>query len=134
MDGDDRRDLWSSLPDVIGSVANYLHRHGWEAGEPVAVPATVSPAADLSLVAKRDFKAQTTLAELAAAGFSTAVRVDGAAGAGTLATVVRLEEEEGDSYWLTFGNFYVITRYNRSPLYAMAVFELSEAIRAGFEQ
>ncbi len=134
MDGDDRRDLWSSLPDVIGSVANYLHRHGWEAGEPVAVPATVSPDADLSLVAKRDFKAQTTLAELAAAGFSTAVRVDGAAGAGTLATVVRLEEEEGDSYWLTFGNFYVITRYNRSPLYAMAVFELSEAIRAGFEQ
>ena len=45
---------------------------------------------------------------------------------------MRLEEEDGDSYWLTFENFYVITRYNRSPLYAMAVFELSEAILAGF--
>ena len=131
MDGDDRRDLWSSMPDVIGSVANYLHRHGWEAGEPVAVPATVSPDADLSLVAKRDFTARTSIEELAAAGFSTGAPVGGAAGGSALATVVRLEEQEGDSYWITFGNFYVITRYNRSPLYAMAVFELSEAIRAG---
>ena len=46
----------------------------------------------------------------------------------------RLEESAGDSYWITFKNFYVITRYNRSPLYAMAVFDLSEAVKAGFEE
>jgi membrane-bound lytic murein transglycosylase B len=48
--------------------------------------------------------------------------------------VARLEEEDGDHFFITFKNFYVITRYNRSPLYAMAVYELSEAIRSGFEK
>jgi membrane-bound lytic murein transglycosylase B len=47
--------------------------------------------------------------------------------------VISLEEEDGDRLWLTFKNFYVITRYNRSPLYAMAVFELSQAILAGMD-
>ena len=47
--------------------------------------------------------------------------------------LVSLEGEQGPEYWVGFKNFYVITRYNRSPLYAMAVFELSEAILAGFE-
>ena len=56
MDGDGRRDLWSSLPDVIGSVANYLHRHGWELDQPVTFPAIVSSDADMGLVEKRDFK------------------------------------------------------------------------------
>ncbi len=90
LDGDGRRDLWSSMPDIIGSVANYLHRHGWEAGQPVAWPATVAPGADMSLVAKRDFKPRTNLAELAAGGFSAA---EAPCGDGvpdtTLATVVR---------------------------------------------
>jgi len=129
LDGDGRRDLWSSMDDVIGSVANYLHRHGWEYGQPITYPAIVSESADMSLVAKRDFKAKETVDELAAAGFRSSIPVDG----DRLATIASLEEKDGDSYHLTFKNFYVITRYNRSPLYAMAVFELSEAIRAGFE-
>jgi membrane-bound lytic murein transglycosylase B len=129
LDGDGRRDLWSSMPDVIGSVANYLHRHGWEPGQPVAMPVQPAPGADFDLVARRNFKPQKTVAELAAAGFAAG---DAAANGSEPATIVRLEEEDGDSYWLTFENFYVITRYNRSPLYAMAVFELSEAILAGF--
>jgi membrane-bound lytic murein transglycosylase B len=129
LDGDGRRDLWSSMPDVIGSVANYLHRHGWEPGQPVAMPVQPTPGADVDLVARRNFKPQKTVAELAAAGFP----LGGAAtDSSKPATIVRLEEEDRDSYWLTFENFYVITRYNRSPLYAMAVFELSEAILAGF--
>jgi membrane-bound lytic murein transglycosylase B len=129
LDGDGRRDLWSSMDDVIGSVANYLHRHGWEYAQPITYPAIVSESADMDLVAKRDFKAKTPVEELAAAGFRSSIPVSG----DTLATVASLEEKNGDSYHLTFKNFYVITRYNRSPLYAMAVFELSEAIRAGFE-
>ena len=130
FDEDGRRDLWSSLPDVIGSVANYLHRHGWELDQPVTYPALVSADADMDLVAKRDFKPKKTIAELAQAGFSASEQVNSE----TPATVARLEEEDGDHYFVTFRNFYVITRYNRSPLYAMAVYELSEAIRSGFEQ
>jgi len=130
LDGDGRRDLWSSMDDVIGSVANYLHRHGWAYGEPVTYRATVAAGADMDLVSRRDFKVKKTVDELAAGGFESTQPVNG----DTLAAVARLEEEEGDSYWLAFRNFYVITRYNRSPLYAMAVFDLSEAIRKGFEE
>ena len=130
LDGDGRRDLWSSMPDVIGSVANYLHRHGWELNQPVTFPAIKADDANLELVAKRDFKAKTPVAEIAAGGFSATEPVD----PGMLAAVARLEEEDGDEYFITFKNFYVITRYNRSPLYAMAVYELSEAVRAGFEE
>jgi len=133
LDKDGRRDLWSSMPDIIGSVANYLHRHGWEPGQPVAWPAEVAQGADMALVADRDYKANKGLGELAAGGFSAAdPRVADGIPDTTLATVARLEETDGDRYWLTFKNFYVITRYNRSPLYAMAVYELSEAIRAGY--
>ena len=130
LDGDGRRDLWSSMDDVIGSVANYLHRHGWQYGKPITYPAMVSESADMSLVTKRDFKVKMTVADLAAAGFESSTPVS----ADTLAAVGKLEEKDGDAFNMTFKNFYVITRYNRSPLYAMAVFELSEAIRAGFEE
>lgn len=130
LDGDGRRDLWSSMADVIGSVANYLHRHGWEPGQPVAWPAVARPDALMDVVAARDFRPQQSVAELAAAGFSA----DQPLAPDLPAAVVRLEEADGDGYWLTFKNFYVITRYNRSPLYAMAVYELSQAIHAGFEQ
>lgn len=129
LDGDGRRDLWSSMADIIGSVANYLHRHGWEPGQPVTYPANVSENADMNLVTKRDFKPKKSVTEIAGGGFKSTEPVSG----DTLAAVAGLEEEDGYHYWLTFKNFYVITRYNRSPLYAMAVFELSEAILAGFE-
>jgi len=130
LDDNGRRDLWSSMDDVIGSVANYLHRHHWAKGQPITYLANVSADANMELVAKRDFKAKMSVDELAAGGFESTVAVPG----DTLANVARFEKETGDSYWITFGNFYVITRYNRSPLYAMAVYQLSEAIREGFEQ
>ncbi len=129
LDGDGRRDLWSSMDDVIGSVANYLHRHGWQYGEPVAFPAQVRDDADMDLVSRHDFKVKLTVDELAMGGFESAQPLKRE----TLAAVAGLEESDGKSYWLTFKNFYVITRYNRSPMYAMAVFELSEAIKSGLE-
>lgn len=124
MDGDGRRDLWNSLADVIGSVANYLQRHGWQAEQPVTSRAKVAEGANMELVSRRNLKPGKTVAELAEAGFSP---VDDVA-PDTPAAVTRLAEEDGDSYWMTFKNFYVITRYNRSPLYAMAVHDLAEAI------
>jgi membrane-bound lytic murein transglycosylase B len=128
LDGDGKRDLWSSLEDIVGSVANYLHVHGWVYGEPVVMKANVSAEADMSLVADRDYKVNHSVEDLAAGGF-TAAGADPA----MLATVTGLEEKSGKEYWLTFKNFYVITRYNRSPLYAMAVYELSEEIRKGMQ-
>jgi membrane-bound lytic murein transglycosylase B len=114
---------------VIGSVANYLHRHGWQYGEPVTFPATVAEGANTGLVTRSDFKPKKTVSEIEASGFTPTPAVPG----DTPAAVIRLEEKEGDAFFITFKNFYVITRYNRSPLYAMAVHELSEAIRAGME-
>jgi len=128
LDGDGRRDLWGSLADVIGSVANYLHRHGWAAGEPVTSRAVVADGADMDRVSRRNLKPETTVAELEAAGFTPLDEQPG----DRLAAVTRLREEDGDSYWLTYRNFYVITRYNRSPLYAMAVHDLARAIAAEY--
>ena len=127
LDDDGRRDLWSSMDDVIGSVANYLHRHGWKYGEPVVYPLVAATGANLDLVAERDFEPKYTIEELSHAGFTSTHEVDGA----QPVSIVRLEEEHAASFWLIFNNFYVITRYNRSPLYAMAVFELSEELRRG---
>jgi len=124
LDGDDRRDLWGSLADVIGSVANYLHRHGWAYGEPVTSRAVVADGADMDRVSRRNLKPAATIAELGAAGFTPADEQP----EDLPAAVTRLREEDGDSYWLVYGNFYVITRYNRSPLYAMAVHDLAQAI------
>ncbi len=130
LDRDGRRDLWSSLDDIIGSVANYLHRHGWKFGEPVVAPLDAQAGADESLVAKRDFKPAHALADIEAGGYRPAAEV----AADATAAVVRLDEEEAQSYWLAFHNFYVITRYNRSPLYAMAVHQLSEEILEGMNR
>ena len=130
LDGDGRRDLWSSLADVIGSVANYLHRHGWQPGQPVTVAAEVADGAQMDLVSRRNLKPAKTVAELAEAGFTPASPI----AAETPAAVTRLRQEDGQSYWMTFKNFYVITRYNRSPLYAMAVYDLSQAILEAFEE
>ena len=122
--GDGRRDLWGSLADVIGSVANYLHRHGWAYGQPVTSRARVADGADMERVSRRNLKPEATVAELGAAGFTPTDDVP----EDLPAAVTRLREEDGDSYWLTYQNFYVITRYNHSPLYAMAVHQLGQAI------
>ena len=130
LNGDERRDLWSSMDDVIGSVANYLHRHGWVYHEPVALPLSLAQGARLELVANGDYKPQKTMSEMTAGGFISATPV----AADERVAIIRLEEEAAPAYWLGFNNFYVITRYNRSPLYAMAVFELSEEIRRGMAE
>jgi membrane-bound lytic murein transglycosylase B len=127
FDGNGSRDLWRSTPDVVASVANYLHRHGWEHGAPVTRKAVATPGADDSLIATRDFKPKLSVAELAADGFRSSQDLD----PGRLAAVLKLEGEQRPGYWLTFDNFYVITRYNRSPLYAMAVWQLSQEILDG---
>ncbi len=125
FDGDGHRDLWTDPDDMIGSIAHYFARHGWRRGEPVAVPAQVSGDGAAGLLAL-GLRPQRTVAELVAAGVRPGTAVPGE----LPAALIALEGAGGTEYWLGFTNFYVITRYNHSPLYAMAVYQLSREILA----
>lgn len=125
FDGDGRRDLWNSDADIIGSVANYFAVHGWRPGEPITVPAAVS-AQKAEGLPEMGLKPQHTVQRLRALG----VKPQGEVADDALASVIELEQTDGREYWLGLHNFYVITRYNHSALYAMAAFQLSREIAA----
>jgi peptidoglycan lytic transglycosylase B len=127
-DGDGRIDLWSSWPDIIGSVARYLGDHGWAAGEPVAFPATLAEAEARDLVGTR-LEEDRSLGELYAGGVMSAAM--GVLPATTPARLLELEAESERSYSVVLHNFHVITTYNTSSLYAMAVHELALDIARG---
>ncbi|MEX0899538.1 MAG: lytic murein transglycosylase B [Gammaproteobacteria bacterium] len=120
------RDLWGSWPDIIGSIANYFHKHRWAPGEMVAVRATLADA-DAAALSTRSLDMQSTVGALRAAG----VDFDESLTADLPANLLMLETSpEGDAeYWVTLHNFFVITRYNRSPLYSIAVYRLAQDIR-----
>lgn len=130
FDGDGSRDLWRSTADVVGSVANYLHRHGWQPGEPITTRAWASKDAAFSEISSRSYKPSISVAEWKDRGFKSSVELAADMPAG----VIKLVQEDRSSYWLVFKNFYVITRYNRSPRYAMAIFDLSREIKRGMQQ
>jgi membrane-bound lytic murein transglycosylase B len=131
VDGDDdgQRDLWRSTADVVGSVANYLHVHGWEPGGPIVRPATLAENADLALLERSNYKPDLTVLEMHEAGYRGGADLEPE----REGALVALETEDGEEVWMTFNNFYVITRYNRSPMYAMVVYLLSEALREGMD-
>lgn len=124
FDGDGKRDLWNSTADAIGSVANYFREHGWAPGQPVTGRARVT-GSDYKELLARGLKPHTPLADMQTRGVATGDALPPEA----LAALVELQTETGAEYWVGLNNFYVITRYNRSPLYAMAVYQLSEEIR-----
>jgi membrane-bound lytic murein transglycosylase B len=125
--GDGRRDLWANPVDAIGSVANYLAEHDWRRDQPVVRSATVQ-GNGYRTVLFEGRPPNRSVAELASYG----VRVPAGVAASLDAALLELEGRQGPLYWLVFNNFYVITRYNRSPLYAMAVYELAQAIRTNY--
>ncbi len=124
-DGDGHIDLWNSLPDICASVANYFREHGWESGQPIAVRA--QPASDARELKPDGLEPVYPIQQMEAWGYAPIERVD----AQTASTLLKLEGENGPEFWLTFRNFYVITRYNKSPMYSMAVMQLAQAIAAG---
>ena len=130
FDSDGKRDLWRSTADVVGSVANYLHRHGWQPGKPVTHRARASSDAAFDKISTRGLKPTLTVAEWQEKGFTSSSELSPA----LPAAVLKLVEKDRNSYWLTFKNFYVITRYNRSPRYAMAVYQLSQEIKKGMDK
>ena len=134
FDQDGRIDLWRDSADVIGSVANYLARHDWLAGQPVLLPARIAPDARDVARSRHD----GGISERRSLAAWTADGVDAENPPADLAAepigLLLLEEppdndEPRASYWIACPNFYVITRYNKSRLYAAAVFALAQAVR-----
>ena len=128
FDGDGKRDLWTNKADIIGSVANYFHVHGWTTGTLVATLANVE-GDDFLTVLELGYKPNTVLDAMRHDGVTPRTPLPDE----LLAALIAFEQENGPEYWLGFNNFYVITRYNHSPLYAMAVYQLSEEIRDAYE-
>jgi membrane-bound lytic murein transglycosylase B len=123
FDGDGKINLWDSAADVIGSVANYLRHFGWVWGQPVTVPARIGGTQVKELL-DAGLKPQLTLQELLPKGVEAIEELPFDLQAG----LFTLDIEQGQEYWLALNNFYVITRYNRSKNYAMAVYQLAKAI------
>lgn len=126
FDGDQRRDLTTSV-DAIGSVANYLKNHGWEAASPVAHRATVKGNETPKNV-PQGYKLSTEARELRKSGVDFIADIAD----NRLGGFIQLELQSGPEYWVTWQNFYAITEYNHSALYAMAVYQLSQEIRSAY--
>ena len=134
FDKDGRRDLFNNHKDVIGSVANYFKTFGWKMGQPVIVRASVRGSKYRRVPRpKSKFKPSFTLARLAAYGITPRSR-SAQANNRTKVALIKLKQRRGTDYWLGYRNFYVITRYNNSALYAMAVHQLSQAIEHKYRQ
>lgn len=129
FDGDGVRDLLNNPVDAIGSVANYFKRHGWKTGESVAFPAQVDGQQYASLINK-DLKFNHSWQDIQSKGVRLFTPHMDKVPANADAKLLEFEQENGKEYWLGLHNFYVITRYNHSPLYAMAVYQLSQEIKS----
>ncbi|MFK7955435.1 MAG: lytic murein transglycosylase B [Lysobacterales bacterium] len=122
-DGDGQRDLWGSKADGLASIANYFRRHGWQTGGPIAQRVTASDGArELN---KPKLKPAYPLQQIEDWGYSVDKPL---AGPDTAVSLVTLEGADGTEHWVTYKNFYVISRYNHSALYSMAVYQLADAI------
>ncbi len=128
-DGDGQKDLFDNIADITASVANYFVRHGWEPNQAVAKPLfTVAgnSAGELEPSVKTSYK----WSDLAGHGLASKHRIEDE----TPVALVKLRQKNHDEYWAGLNNFYVITRYNHSELYAMAVYQLSVLIKDGMKQ
>jgi membrane-bound lytic murein transglycosylase B len=122
FDKDKCRDIWHNSKDVIASIANYFAKHGWQTGQPIAFQirdadhssAHTTPFLKENL---RNLKSNSVNPNISKPLLST-----------NKAKIIAFEQENGEELWAPSENFYVVMRYNHSPLYAMAVFQLSLAI------
>ncbi|WP_127556362.1 lytic murein transglycosylase B [Saccharospirillum alexandrii] len=123
LDGDGNIDIWNDPVDAIGSIARYLSEHGWQRDEPIATRAHVS--GEYRQVELNSFDRDRTLADVVALGWDPLITAPDDA----QVHPIRLDGDEGAEFWLGYRNFWVISRYNRSVAYSMAIFQLSEALR-----
>jgi len=128
FDNDGKRDIWNNPADMIGSVANYFKVHGWEKGQTTTFQGSVS-GSGYNEALDKGIKPYFTIKQLKKMGINTGDYNK----SDDKAALIKLEQQDTVEYWLGLNNFYVITRYNHSPLYAMAVYQLSEEIAARME-
>jgi membrane-bound lytic murein transglycosylase B len=129
FDGDGKRDIWTNNQDVIGSVANYFAEHGWQTGQPVSFPVQ-GVAERHSAFIQAGYKPRFNVGELRNHGLNIPATLSDE----TQTSLLELKTGDEAEHWLGLDNFYVITRYNHSPLYAMAVYQLSEQIRQSYAE
>jgi len=122
FDGDGVKDIWDNPKDAIGSVAYYFKRHGWKPGKPVVDRVTLHNH-EADKYVNKTLKLTATVNEWKKRGVNTPKDMDNID-----AQLFRYKLEDSDDYWLAYKNFYVITRYNHSRLYAMAVYSLSQEL------
>jgi membrane-bound lytic murein transglycosylase B len=120
---DGKRDIWTNWSDVMGSVANYFVRHGWIEGQPVVASATLGDQWQGD-TPKNTLKPQETVTSLSHQGVMFSSELPGDAES----QLLTLMGEDGEEYWVGFHNFFVITRYNRSVMYGLAVHQLGQEI------
>ncbi|MDF1587822.1 MAG: lytic murein transglycosylase B [Gammaproteobacteria bacterium] len=129
FDHDGHRDIWENPVDAIGSIANYLKLHGWIANESIVHRTKFHGDVPADLIAL-GYKPSLNREQLSAAGVS----LDEVPAGDDVLALISLTQEDGEEYWLARQNFYSITRYNHSRMYAMAVTQLAQLIRTQYEQ
>lgn len=123
--GDGKRDIWNDWADVAGSVANYFLEHGWQPGGEVVARATLGHAwSGPRPQPQNKLKATGTVAELSAQGVMFATDLPG----DSVGELLTYEGDSGLEHWVGFHNFFVITRYNRSAMYALAAHQLGQQV------
>jgi membrane-bound lytic murein transglycosylase B len=123
--GDGKRDIWGDWTDVAGSIANYFLEHGWRPGEEVTAQASLGGGWQGPVPKPSNkLKATETIATLSRQGvlFVTNLPAD------SKSELLTFEGDDGAEYWIGFHNFFVITRYNRSAMYALAVHQLGQEV------
>ena len=128
FDGDGVRDLLNNPQDAIGSVANYFKKHHWKANADIAFKAQVSGTQYPALLSK-SLTYSHKWSDLQAAGVSI---TETNLSKNMSVKLLEFQQASNKEYWVGLPNFYVITRYNHSPLYAMAVFQFSQQLKQGF--
>ena len=123
--GDGKRDIWNDWTDVAGSIANYFLEHGWKSGEDVVAQASLGgnwqgpvPKPENTL------KPSETVASLSRKGVLFVTDLPG----DSKSELLTYEGADGIEHWVGFHNFFVITRYNRNVMYALAVHQLGQEI------
>ena len=122
-DNDGQRDLLNNVDDAIASVANYFKAHGWKKGRPVAYQAQAQK--QHTILKKQKLKPSLTLKQLNDMGYVSPQKLD----PDTRISLTQLQQKDHKEYWFGLHNFYVITRYNHSEMYAMAVYQLAQEIK-----
>jgi len=123
FDNDNHRDIWHNKGDVIASVANYFVKHHWQTGQAIIIPVSAT-GENYKTALTGDLKPDLRLAELE----SLNLKISRPLPLNTKVKLLAFEQEQGEELWAGLENFYVITRYNHSPLYALAVYQLSQSI------